>query len=202
MNGASKPALGLTLVAVGITGLVATTLLSSAVLPSTTCIGGACARVPRADGASAVDAMFIEKMVAHHSDAIAMAELALERSKRPEIVGLAGSIIETQQAENGLMREWYRDWFGTVVPESSGSGMMGGMMGGAADLRVLEQTEDFDREFIETMIPHHRMGVMMATMARGATGRPEVVELTGSIIETQSEEIEQMLTWYLDWYDR
>ncbi len=39
-----------------------------------------------------MDAVFIERMIQHHDDATAMAELALERSERPGIRELAAGI--------------------------------------------------------------------------------------------------------------
>ena len=82
--------------------------------------------------------------------------------------------------------------------------MMGGgmMMNDEADLEVLEAAPVFDREFIEQMIPHHQMGVMMAQMVLARSDRPEIQDLARSIITTQTAEIEQMQSWYQDWYGR
>ncbi|MBS3974766.1 MAG: DUF305 domain-containing protein [Actinobacteria bacterium] len=149
-----------------------------------------------------MDAMFIEQMIPHHDDAIEMAELALTRAEHPEIKQLAADIKRTQTAENAQMRTWYREWFG--VPDVGRSPqMMGGMMGpGAMDMADLEVAEPFDKAFIEAMIPHHQTAIMMSRMAGGASGRPEMRELTSAIIEAQSTEIEQMRTWYEEWYGR
>ncbi len=77
-----------------------------------------------------IDRHFIEEMIPHHNGAIAMAELALERSGREEIRSLSEDIIKAQTLENNQMKEWYQAWFGGEVPESfSGmSGMMHGQM--------------------------------------------------------------------------
>lgn len=83
-----------------------------------------------------------------------------------------------------------------------GGGMMGrGMMHDEADLEVLEAAPVFDKEFIEQMIPHHQMGVMMARMVLSRTDRPEIEELARSIIKTQTAEIKQMRDWYRAWYE-
>jgi uncharacterized protein (DUF305 family) len=154
--------------------------------------------------ASGMDAMFIEQMIPHHDDAIEMAELALTRAEHPEIRQLAADIKRTQTAENAQMRTWYREWFGTAVPDVEGSSsMMGGMMGsGAADMTELEVAEPFDKAFIEAMIPHHRTAIMMSRMAGGASGRLEMRGLTSTVIETQSAEIAKMQAWYDEWYGR
>ncbi|MDO9108328.1 MAG: DUF305 domain-containing protein [Coriobacteriia bacterium] len=151
-----------------------------------------------------MDAMFIEQMIPHHDDAIAMAELALTRAEHPEIKQLAEDIKRTQTAENAQMRGWYREWFDADVPESGGaSGMMGRMMGGGVvDMKDLENAELFDKTFIEQMVPHHQMAIMMSQMAGSATGRPEMRELTQSIVKAQSTEITKMQMWYDEWYGR
>ena len=96
-----------------------------------------------------VDQHFIEMMIPHHQDAIAMADLALIRGKRPEVKKLAQAIKKDQTREIQEMRTWYKQWFGKEVAahsmtdmgmmgdhhnqgQGTGSGMMGqgqGMMG-------------------------------------------------------------------------
>ena len=109
------------------------------------------------------------------------------------------------------MRTWYESWYGAAAPVGvgefrgpGGSGMMGGgmMMNDAADLQVLEAATEFDREFIEQMIPHHQMGVMMARMVLARSDRTEIQDLARSIIRTQTAEIQQMRDWYAEWYGR
>jgi uncharacterized protein (DUF305 family) len=156
-----------------------------------------------------VDQRFIVMMIPHHDGAIAMAELALTRTKRPEIRTLAEQIKASQTAENSQMRSWYRQWFGSDVPAwtaggmgmGMGQGMMGqGMPGMATSLAALRSAPDFDRAFIEQMIPHHRMGVMMASHAQWNTQRSELRTLQAAMVKEQSEEIAQMETWYRQWY--
>lgn len=142
-----------------------------------------------------MDAMFIEQMIPHHEDAIAMAELALTRADHAEVKQLAEDVIRTQSAEIEQMRGWYRDWYGREVPERSP-----GMMGGEVDLERLKNAEPFDKAFIEAMVPHHEMALMMAQMAGSGTDHSELRDLTQSIIETQSEEIDRMRQWHNEWY--
>lgn len=147
-----------------------------------------------------IDQHFIVQMIPHHEGAIAMAKIALERSKRPEILSLANGIIEAQEKENIDMRAWYRSWFGSVPP-AGGMGMMhmGGMEGDTAVLKSVSDTE-FDREFIRQMIPHHEMAIMMAEMLQASTVRDEMKELADNIITSQSREIAMMRGWLTNWY--
>jgi len=152
-----------------------------------------------------MDRHFIEQMIPHHDDAILMAEVALAKAEHQEIRQLAQNIKRTQSEENEKMREWYRLWYGTDVPDNHqfmdmGGGMMmqGGTMGDATDISRLESAKPFDKEFIEQMIPHHQMAIMMATML--LPEREEVKTLATAIIDAQSKEIDQMRSWYSSWY--
>ena len=74
-----------------------------------------------------VDQHFIEMKIAHHQDAIAIADLALIRGKRPEVKKLAQAIKKDQTREIQEMRTWYKQWFGKEVAARSMNDM--GMMG-------------------------------------------------------------------------
>jgi uncharacterized protein (DUF305 family) len=166
-------------------------------------------------GQRSADAHFIVMMIPHHQGAIAMSELALTRSRRPEIKALAQRIIASQSREITQMRQWYRQWDGSDVPSwgigagygmgmgmgmSRGMGTGWGMPGFGTSLDALRSAPDFDRAFIEQMIPHHRMGVMMASHAQWNTQHPELRQLEAAMVRVQSQEIDQMAQWYQQWY--
>ena len=161
--------------------------------------------------ASTMDAHFIEQMIPHHEDAITMAKLALEKAKREEIKTLAQNIIDSQSKEIDQMKSWYKDWFGRDLPTGKQvmgrhgmletSGMHMGMMGNQTDVTRLENEDDFDRAFIEEMIPHHQMAVMMASMLKNGTNRKEMRKLADDIVSAQTKEIDSMRSWYKDWYE-
>src|SRR3989344_2042494 len=154
-----------------------------------------------------IDSHFIEQMILHHQDAITMANLALIRAEHSEIKTLGSDIIKAQSEEIDQMRHWYKSWFGNDVPNigasvGQGMGMMmrGGMIGNETDTKALETAKPFDKEFIEQMIPHHQMAVMMAQMLLRSTNRPEMKQLAENIITAQTKEINQMREWYSAWY--
>jgi uncharacterized protein (DUF305 family) len=215
----SSLALAIALILIGLLGMAITWSLFAGPGGTITCPGGGdCLGRGQAgtDGANDAtrssatgsDAMFIVGMIPHHDDAIDMSELALTAAEHPEIRQLAEDIIRSQTAQNVQMREWYSQWYGTDVPAEGdgsfgmmGGGMMGGgMMGGSFDAADLEGADPFDKAWIEAMIPHHQMGIMMAQMAGGNTDRLEISGLADDIITEQSAEIELMRGWYAEWY--
>ena len=155
-------------------------------------------------GSHSMDQHFIVMMIPHHDGAIAMADLALTRAKRPEINELAKRIKASQAQENAQMRTWYRQWFGGDVTTMTGGRAMGmGGMGGGmgpgmgmgccsgmgmmgTSLAALKNSADFDRAFIEQMIPHHRMGVMMASMAQNNSRHPQLKAMQQAMVKAQS----------------
>lgn len=146
-----------------------------------------------------IDRHFIEQMIPHHEDAIAMADIALQKTQRPEIKSLANDIKRTQSAEIEQMRNWYKDWFGTDVPKNTAVVGMHGMMGGQDNFEELTNASDFDKAFIEEMVRHHEMAVMMATMLKNSTTRSEMKDLAQNIIDAQTKEINNMRGWYKAW---
>jgi uncharacterized protein (DUF305 family) len=156
-----------------------------------------------------IDRHFIEQMIPHHEDAITMANIALEKASHPEIKRLAKNIVKTQSDEITKMKGWYKDWFGTEVPQNTavmgqhgmmqGDGMHMGMVGDETDVENLRNASDFDKAFIQEMIPHHQMAVMMAQMLKNTTNRKEMGTLADNIISAQAKEINEMRGWYKAW---
>ena len=152
------------------------------------------------DMAGNIDKRFIEEMIPHHDSAIAMAKIAQQKSTKPEIKTLANNIVASQSTEISTMSQWYKDWYGVEVPKQSGQTMMGGgMMSSQMDMDNLSSATDFDKSFLEQMIPHHQMAVVMANMLEQGTNRSEMKKLADDITAAQTKEIQQMKQWQKDW---
>jgi uncharacterized protein (DUF305 family) len=159
------------------------------------------------------DRTFIDMMVPHHEAAVAMAVVALARAEHPEIADLAPEIIEAQELEIAQLRTWREQWYGdastpplTAMPMVEGV-MMQGMDHGSmtmdmsGDIRNLWLVEaDFDKAFIDAMIPHHRSAIDAATVALESAGHQEIRDLAQAIIDAQQREIDEMTAWRDAWY--
>jgi uncharacterized protein (DUF305 family) len=201
------------LVGVMASGAIAAGLIGcSTQSQETTTTGTTPVASPKAETTTQVDRRFIEMMIPHHEGAVDMAELALNKAKRPEIKQFAEAIKKDQAKEIQQMQAWYKQWYGKDVPAASAggmdhsmhqgkAGMDGGMMGMMEmDVAELKKASDFDREFIKQMIPHHQSAVMMAQMVVDSAEHPEIRNLAQAIVKSQNAEIEQMQKWQQAWY--
>jgi uncharacterized protein (DUF305 family) len=119
------------------------------------------------------DVRFMNAMIHHHAQAIAVARLAPTHGASPSIQTLAARIINAQQDEISTMQQWLRDR-GQTVPELHITGDavmvhgtdhpmdMPGMLT-ADQMRALDAARGtaFDRLFLTLMIEHHRGAVTM-----------------------------------------
>ncbi len=139
---------------------------------------------------------FLEQMVPHHESAIEMATLALEKGQRPQVRQLAQEIIDAQNAEIAQMRRWHQEWYGTEL-QASEEGHHASM-----DMSALEEAtgEEFDRQFLAMMIPHHASAITMAEAVMMDAPRSEVEDLAVGIIAAQAAEIGEMQQWRQQWF--
>lgn len=145
---------------------------------------------------NSVDAMFVTGMIPHHQGAIDMAELAEEKSSRPEIKELSAAILESQQAEIDKMRALEEK-----LPQGHGSMMSEDQMVAMHDeTQELGSADDFDKAFIVAMVPHHEGAVTMARRLQVGGKNEELREMSRAIVVAQQAEIESMRAWYEDWY--
>lgn len=170
------------------------------------------------------DLMFIDMMTPHHEGAIAMSEVALERAEHPELSTLAQQIIDSQRAEIEQMQAWREEWYPDAPVMSmdelmSGMGQMMEGMTGMQDMtgmvamsmmgmmdpgmmadEMRNAPEPFDLAFINGMLPHHMMALMMAENAVQHAVHPELAGLAQAMVEEQAGEISQMNVWRTEWY--
>lgn len=151
------------------------------------------------------DVSFAQDMVQHHAQALAMVNLTAERPVEPEFEALASRIREAQAPEIETMVDWLDEW-GEEVPETSndhehadmgtmphGSEDMPGMMS-ADEMADLEDAADADFQelWLELMIRHHEGAIEMSGTEVDEGRFKPAVDLAESIIDAQTEEIDEM----------
>lgn len=133
-------------------------------------------RWPRVDR-HGTEAWFLYAMHGHHGVGLRLSQLAADKARAEPLPAL-GRLMEAQHREEiDLMRDWWRGWFGGDVPPLSARGRSS-MHGMPSDdeLSVLAELSgrDFDRRFVELMIPHHEGAVRMSERAREDARDPRI----------------------------
>ena len=145
--------------------------------------------------AGSADAMFAVQMAVHHESAVQMARMAEQRVQRPEIRQLARDIERAQTAEIAQLRAAATRL--GADPDAPAGGMgseMAAGMGSETDLAEVPD-DQFDRAFLEAMIPHHQMGVHMARMVQRAGSDQEIGAMAAEMVRVQTDEISLMQGW-------
>ena len=114
-----------------------------------------------------------------------------------QMAGMMGQMMDEMPGE--MPSEMPGGMMGTpgAMPGPGGMGMMMDMEQEIA--RLCATTENFDLAFIDAMIPHHQMAVMMAQMATMRAEHPELQTLAQTMVDDQQREIEQMQDWHAAW---
>ena len=148
---------------------------------------------------SEADVRFVTDMVAHHAQAIEMADLASGRDASPSIATLAARIINAQRDEIAWMRLWLTDRQQPVPEPEAGSDHAGHLPGMITPAQLAElggtRGPDFDRLFLTYMVQHHRGAIAMVLDlldTDAAAQDPATFKLASDIHVDQTTEIARM----------
>jgi uncharacterized protein (DUF305 family) len=151
------------------------------------------------------DIRFAQMMIAHHRQAVTMAELAADRAESEEVAELAQQIRAAQDPEIETMSGFLEAWGAEVPTDDAMGGMEHGDMpdmgrSGTSGMMSPEQMQQlagasgpaFDSMFLQMMIAHHEGAVVDAQRELADGVNPQAKELASTIVEDQTAEIEQM----------
>jgi uncharacterized protein (DUF305 family) len=144
------------------------------------------------------DIEFAQGMIAHHEQAVEMAEIALDPNigASAAVVDLATRIQAAQEPEIDQMTAWLTAAGEPVAMDlSDGHDMsdMDGMMS-ADDMDALAAATgaDFDRTWTGMMIEHHQGAISQSETVKADGSNPDVLALADQIIAVQQAEIAEM----------
>jgi uncharacterized protein (DUF305 family) len=155
-----------------------------------------------------VDVGFVRDMVVHHSQAVTLAMIVLQRATVPAVREIAEDIATTQQREAGEMTGWLQQWglptttaapamsWMTHTPAASAAAADPAMPGMATrrDVARLAVTRgrNADLMFCRLMQLHHLGGLHMINEVIARGSRPEVIALAEQMRTAQQREINQI----------
>lgn len=144
------------------------------------------------------DVEFAQGMIAHHEQAVEMAEIALDPNvgAGTEVNDLATRIQAAQEPEIEQMTAWL-----TAAGESTTmdmdeghdmSSMEGMMSAEQMDALVVATGPEFDQMWLEMMIAHHEGAISQSQTVKANGSNPDVLLLADQIITAQQGEIAEM----------
>ena len=137
-------------------------------------------------------------MIAHHEQAIEMAEIALDPNigASPEVVDLATRIKGAQDPEVELMTGWLTAAGEPVAMDTSEghdmSSMDGMMTAEQMDAMAAMTGAEFDQMWLEMMIAHHEGAISQSQTVKADGSNADVLALADQIITAQQAEITEM----------
>lgn len=147
---------------------------------------------------NAADIEFAQGMIAHHEQAIEMAEIALDPNigASAEVVDLATRIKGAQDPEVNLMTEWLTAAGEPVAMDASEghdmSSMEGMMTAEQMDAMAAMMGPEFDQMWLEMMIAHHEGAIAQSQTVKANGSNADVLALADQIITAQQAEITEM----------
>jgi uncharacterized protein (DUF305 family) len=120
-------------------------------------------KIPEGARYTAADVHFMQGMIAHHAQAIAMSKIAYKNGASEKLMFFATKIDQSQRVEIVQMQGWLLDNGQTAPDTMSYKGMMMTGMLTPAQMTELENAKgkDFDRKYLEYMILHHEGAIQM-----------------------------------------
>ncbi len=144
------------------------------------------------------DVLFMQNMIPHHGQAVDMSVLVADRTNNEEIIDISGRIEKSQADEIAFMRDWLIQR-GKQTDIDHSMHMDHSMMGMAttAQMKQLAASSgvEFDRLFLQLMIPHHEGAVRMVNdllSQPGSAYDPVLYDFVNDIVNDQNAEITRM----------
>ncbi|MCW2584463.1 MAG: Lipoprotein [Klenkia sp.] len=142
---------------------------------------------------NAADITFAQSMIAHHEQAVSMADLVADRSTDPDVLDLADRIQAAQEPEIDTLDGWLDSWGADSETSGMDHSRMGGMMT-EEDMSSLEAASgvQFDRLWLQMMLEHHTGAVGMAQTEIDDGEDPQAIALAQDVQSSQGTEITEM----------
>lgn len=171
-------------------------------------IATATASAQNAPRYTAADVRFMQGMIGHHAQALAMTALIPARTSRQDIRSLGQRIEVSQKDEIAMMKQWLKDRHQQIPGNDAmhdhqaaadhsmnmpGMAMSDTLMPGmltTEQLAELARTsgDEFDRLFLKDMIRHHEGALVMVASLLGTTGSAQEAEVFRFASEVDSDQ--------------
>lgn len=135
---------------------------------------------------------FLSGMIAHHEGAVAMSQALLNtpaKQQDPQVAAWAKEIIKAQKSEIEQMKGWLKDVGG--LDQKAYDQMHREMQ----TMMRMYTSKDPNVQFVQQMLPHHGMAVIMTVPVLVHSQRAPLLKLAQEIIVAQANEMHAFRTW-------
>ncbi|MEU8237582.1 DUF305 domain-containing protein [Actinoplanes missouriensis] len=150
-------------------------------------------KAPDGSAYNSIDVAYVQMMIAHHQQAVEMADLAPSRAGNAALKRLAERISVGQKLEIDYLKSWLKD---RNQPDSDPSHDHSTMPGGQSPEKVAALTAAtgaaFDRQFVAMMSEHHKGAQQMAADLLRSGMDERLSELANESAVEQVAEVRRM----------
>ncbi|MFC4072138.1 DUF305 domain-containing protein [Actinoplanes subglobosus] len=148
---------------------------------------------PGASPYNKADVTYAQMMIAHHVQALEMADLAPDRAADQGVKNIASRITAAQGPEIAILRTWLSDRGQPESDPAHDHATMPGMQPEAAlaELRAARGA-DFDRRFVAMMTAHHRGALEMVDVLFSSGSEERLAKMAKETAIEQDIEIGRM----------
>jgi len=136
-----------------------------------------------------LDLRYVNAMIAHHRGAMLLAEQLQKNTTRSEMQALAGDILESEPKAIDELYAWKKSWYKDTRtvrdPIVANLGPAG---------------ETFDLRFLNAIIAHHELGILMTRDVRTKSSRVEVLDNANAVEAFLVGGIEMLKGLRKSWY--
>ncbi len=135
------------------------------------------------------DLRYVNGMISHHRGAMLLAEQLSKNTARPEMKQLAQNILNDEPAAIAELYAWKKAWYKDTrtVRDPIVANL------GPADAK-------FDLRFLNAIIAHHEVGIIMTQETRQKASRVEVLNNADAVEAFLTKGIEALKKLRTDWY--
>jgi uncharacterized protein (DUF305 family) len=141
------------------------------------------------------DVMFVQMIVPHHRQGIAIAEIGAERATRADVKILASAIVATEKDEVARLEGWLKVWQRPATADPAAHAAHGGMPVTSekkiAKLRTTSRAK-VDKAVLDMLIAHQDDAIRLAHYETSDGRNVNAVGYAKQVDESRTAQIKQM----------
>ena len=137
-----------------------------------------------------LDLRYINAMIAHHRGAMLLAEQVSQHTQRQDMKDFAAMILANEPVAIAELYAWKKDWYHDTRSVKDPI---------VANLGNYD--EKFDLRFLNALIEHHQIGLLMTSEIKTKSSRTEILNNADAVDLFLTTTLAKFEQWRLEWYN-